>query len=133
METKRYSGTVEAGTGYANVLGFRTVNIPLSDESIEGVYAARVTVSAEGGSASGGKEGEEPYMAAAFANQRRKILEAHILDFNDDLSGATITIDLIEKIRETKKFDTEPQLRAAIADDVEKVRAYFKPNLDPSP
>jgi len=116
MEPKRYSGTIEAGSGYAAVLGFRTVNIPLTDESIEGVYAARVTV----------KEGEEPYMAAAFANQRRKILEAHILDFNDDLGGMSITIELVEKIRETKKFDTEPQLRAAIADDVEKVRAYFK-------
>ena len=126
MESKRYSGTIEGGSGYAAVLGFRTVNIPLTDESIEGVYAARVTV----------KEGEEPYMAAAFANQRRKVLEAHLLDFpagggsasggNDDLGGLSITIELFDKIRETKKFDTEPQLRAAIADDVEKVRAYFK-------
>jgi len=126
MESKRYTGTIERGSGYAAVLGFRTINIPLTDGSIEGVYAARVTV----------KEGEEPYMAAAFANQRRKILEAHILDFppeggsasggQDDLGGMPITIELVEKIRETKKFDTEPQLRAAIADDVEKVRAYFK-------
>lgn len=116
MDQKRYTGVVEQGTGYANVLGFRTVNIPLSDESIEGVYAARVTV----------KEGKAPYMAVAFANQRRKILEAHILDFNDDLGGMSITIELCEKMRETKKFDTEPELRAAIADDVEKVRAYFK-------
>ena len=126
MESKRYSGTIEGGSGYAAVLGFRTVNIPLTDESIEGAYAARVTV----------KEGEEPYMAAAFANQRRKVLEAHLLDFpagggsasggNDDLGGLSITIELFDKIRETKKFDTEPQLRAAIADDVEKVRAYFK-------
>src|SRR3989338_8575566 len=111
MESKRYTGTIEQGSGYAGVLGFRTVNIPLTDDLIDGVYAARVTV----------KEGEEPYMAAAFANQRRKILEAHILDFDNDLSGMPITIELIEKIRETKKFDTEPQLRAAIADDVEKV------------
>ena len=42
MESKRYSGTIEGGSGYAAVLGFRTVNIPLTDESIEGVYAARV-------------------------------------------------------------------------------------------
>ena len=126
MEPKRYSGTIERGSGYAGVLGFRTVNIPLTDASIEGVYAARVTI----------KTGEEPYMAAAFANQRRKVLEAHLLDFpagggsasggNDDLGGLSITIELFDKIRETKKFDTEPQLRAAIADDVEKVRAYFK-------
>jgi len=125
MESKRYTGTIERGSGYAGELGFPTVNIPLAD-NISGIYAARVIV----------KEGETSYMAAVFANQRRKILEAHILDFppeggsasggQDDLSGATITIDLIEKIRETKKFDTEPQLRAAIADDVEKVRAYFQ-------
>ncbi len=112
----KFQGVVEKGTGYASVLGFRTVNIPLSNESIEGVYAARVTV----------KKGEEPYMAAAFANQRRKILEAHILDFNNDLSDMPISIELFEKIRETKKFGTEAQLRAAIAADVEKVRAYFQ-------
>jgi len=40
---KRYKGKVQKGSGYAGVVGFRTVNIPLTDESIEGVYVVRVT------------------------------------------------------------------------------------------
>ena len=112
----KFQGTVQQGSGYAAELGFRTVNIPLTEESLEGIFAARVTI----------KEGEAPYMAAAFANQRRKILEAHILDFSDTLSGVTVTIELMQKIREAKTFDTEAQLKAAIAGDVEKVRAFFQ-------
>ena len=110
-----YKGIIQKGSGYATKLGFPTVNIPLADDSISGIYAARVTV----------KEGEAPYMAAVFADQKRKILEAHILDFNDDLTGQSVTIELFEKLRDSKEFADEAALRAAIADDVAKTREYF--------
>lgn len=111
-----YRGVVQKGSGYAGRLGFPTINIPLADDSLSGIYAARVTI----------KEGDAPYMAAVFADPKREILEAHILDFNDDLVGLTITIELYEKVRETKYFDDEEELKAAIAHDVEATRAYFK-------
>ncbi len=110
-----YKGIVQRGSGYAGRLGFPTVNIPL-DDNVSGIFAGRVTI----------EEGDEPYMAAVFADPVRKILEAHILDFDDDLVGQDITIHLNEKIRETEKFETEEKLRAAIAHDVEATRAYFK-------
>ncbi|RJQ33563.1 FMN adenylyltransferase [Candidatus Parcubacteria bacterium] len=108
---KIVKGVVQKGKGYAGTLGFPTVNIPLADD-ISGIFAARVTV----------KEGEAPYMAAVFADPKRKILEAHILDFEDDLVGQEIGIELFEKIRETEKFESEDDLRAAIAEDIKKVR-----------
>jgi len=113
------NGIVQRGSGYAGHLGFPTVNIPLADESLSGIYAARVTISALGGK-------EDPYMAAVFADPKRKILEAHILDFNDDLVGQEITIELREKIRETEIFGDEEKLRATIARDVKATRKYFK-------
>ena len=108
-------GIVQKGSGCAGRLGFPTVNIPLADD-ISGIFAARVTT----------KTGEAPYMAAVFADPKRKILEAHILDFNDDLVGQEITIELREKIRETEIFDDEEKLGATIARDVEATRAYFR-------
>ncbi|HEY4487689.1 MAG TPA: riboflavin kinase [Candidatus Paceibacterota bacterium] len=111
-----YSGIVQQGSGYAARLGFPTVNIPLIDNSISGIYAARVSI----------KEGEATYMAAAFADPKRKILEAHMLDFSDDVVGMLVTIELFKQIRESKKFDTEAELHAAIADDVIKTRQYFQ-------
>ena len=80
---------------------------------LSGIYAARVLV--------GGRE----YGAAGFADQERKILEAHILDFSGDLYGKEITIQLLKKIRDSMRFSHDTALRAAIADDVACVRTYF--------
>ena len=113
---KRYRGIVKKGEGRGRSLGYPTVNIPLTDDSISGIYAARIKV----------KDDEAPYIAAAFADPARGLLEAFILDFNDDLYGCEIEIELLHKIRDAKKFDDDAALRAAIADDIKNIRAYFK-------
>lgn len=115
MEQQVYRGVVERGEGRGEALGFPTANIPLSDGSVSGIYAARVTL----------KANEAPYVAAVYADQKRKLLEAHILDFSDELYGMEIEIILLEKIRETAVFEDETALRAAIASDIAKVRDHF--------
>ena len=126
-----YAGTVMKGQGRATALGFPTANISLSDDSVSGIYAARVKV------------GDSEYMAAVFADQKRKLLEAHLLDFSGELSakggsasggnGKNITIELCKKIREHEDFTNDDDLRAAIAKDVADVREYFPPKADPQP
>lgn len=111
---KSFSGVIQKGAEHGRLLGYPTINIPLTDEHISGVYAARVTI---GDSA--------PYMAAAFGDSRRGLLEAYILDFSDDLYGSSVRIDLYTKLREAKKFETTDDLKSAIAADVEAVRQYF--------
>jgi len=110
------TGIVEKGKGYAGRLGFPTANIPLANSALSGIYAARVTI----------KEGDAPYMAAVFADPKRSLLEAYILDFFDDLVGREISIELYDKIRDTEVFTDETALKNAIAKDVEKTRSYFK-------
>ncbi len=109
-----FKGVVEKGTKRAAALGFPTVNIPLGSASVSGIYAARVYV-----------QDEAPYMAAVYADQKRKVLEAHILDFSDELYGQKITIELHKKIREGREFQNEASLREAIAADIKTVREYF--------
>lgn len=108
-----YTGIVEKGTERAAGLGFSTINIPLGDTSVSGIYAARVKV------------GEEEYEAAAYADQRRKVLEAHVLDFSKDLYGWNVKIELLKKIRDDKTFKNDTVLQRAIAHDVASVREYF--------
>ena len=108
-----YKGIVQKGSKRGTALGFPTINIPLDDANVSGIYAARVKV------------GEEEYEAAAYADQKRKVLEAHLLDFSRDLYGWNVTIELLKKIREAKKFGNDKVLREAIAHDVTSVREYF--------
>jgi riboflavin kinase/FMN adenylyltransferase len=112
-EAHQYSGTVEHGSKRAAALGYPTINIKLED-SVSGVYAAKVYAD--------GKE----YRAAAFADPSRKLLEAHLIDFSGDLYGRDATIELHEKLRDSKTFTDDDSLKAAIDDDVAKVREYFK-------
>lgn len=112
-----YKGIVQEGTKRAAALGFPTVNIALDDPHVSGIYAARVVAH--------GKS----YAAAAFADQTRKVLEAHILDAVLDLYGTKITIELLKKIRDSKNLESDDDLRVAISEDVRKVCAHFSQSV----
>ncbi len=109
-----YTGIVARGAQRGTALGFPTANIALTDASVSGIYAAKVSVDSE------------TFHAAAFADPKRNVLEAYMLDFSGNLYDKEITIELCEKIRESDMFADERELRAAIAKDVEDVRHYFK-------
>ncbi len=104
------TGVVQKGRGEGAKLGFPTANIPLTDSSVSGVYAAMVIVN----SAS--------HSAVAYADTLRGLLEAHILDFSGDLYGATITVVLGEKIRGDARFTTLEALSRQIQEDVAAAR-----------
>lgn len=112
---KSITGIVQKGARRGAALGYPTANIPLTDDAVSGIYAARVYL----------KKDEAPYMAAAFADPRRKILEAHLLGFSDELYGVEVTIELHKKLRESREFDDDTKLRKVIAQDVAAVREYF--------
>jgi riboflavin kinase/FMN adenylyltransferase len=106
-----FHGTVSKGKGTGAVFGFPTANIPLADPSVSGVYAAIVTVS------------RTDYSAAVYADQKRKLLEAHLLDFSGDLYDKEITVVLGQKIREDQDFSDVETLRKQIETDVATIRA----------
>lgn len=112
--TQAFTGVVQEGEKRGARLGFPTANIALPDADISGIYAARVV--ADG----------RPHPAAVYADRRRKLLEAHLLDFSGNLYGKSISIELVEKLREGARFENEVALKAAIADDIARVREYFK-------
>ena len=111
----KYTGIVQHGERRGSALGYPTANIALDDKELSGVYVARVTI-----------KDEAPYQAAAFADSARGILEAHILDFSDDIYDMEIAVELLGKLRESSAYESDEKLKAAIANDITKVREFFK-------
>lgn len=109
-----YIGTVTEGEHIGMSLGFPTANIPLNDKSVSGIYVGEVMCR------------EKVYKAALYANQKRNILEAHLLDFSETIYGEVITITVLEKIRDDASFPDLATLKEAIANDIATVRARYE-------
>ena len=120
---RRYSimGTVEHGRGIGATLGFPTANIKPHHNAVpaQGVYIAEAVL-----------DGQRIPSAvnigiAPTIRQEDLTIEAHLLDFSEELGGRTIEIVFHERIRPEKKFAGRDELVEQIARDVEAVRAYF--------
>jgi len=53
-------------------------------------------------------------------------IETHVLDFDGDLYGRRITIELVARIREERAFASVEELREQIARDVAHVREVLR-------
>jgi riboflavin kinase/FMN adenylyltransferase len=116
-------GPVVRGNGRGGrALGFPTANIAVTpDRALPafGVYVTRATA------------GGRSYLSATnigvnptFGDPRPSI-ETYILDFEGDLYGRELRIDVLHRLRGEMKFDSVDQLIEAIAADVQATRAYF--------
>ena len=112
-------GEVVRGQRLGSDLGFPTCNLNPHRRRIplHGVYACEVRL------------GDRYRQAAVNIGFRptvtedgEALLEAHILDFDEDLYGKTIEIIFRRKIREEVKFDGLEALKRQIGADVQRVR-----------
>lgn len=112
-------GEVVPGQQLGSDLGFPTCNINPHRRKIplHGVYACEVRL------------GDRFRPAAVNIGYRptvtetgEALLEAHILDFDEDLYGKSIEVIFREKIREEEKFDGLETLKRQISADVAQVR-----------
>jgi riboflavin kinase / FMN adenylyltransferase len=115
-------GMVVEGRGRGKGLGFPTANLHI-DPGLAlpplGIYAGRALVagSAYGAAVSIGTNPhfEEPSPVAAT-------FEAHLVDFEGDLYGHTIRVELWARLRDERPFATTEALKEQIARDVEATR-----------
>ena len=52
-------------------------------------------------------------------------VEAHLLDFSGELYHRTLALDLVARVRDTRKFDGVAELLEAIGDDVKRTRSIL--------
>jgi riboflavin kinase / FMN adenylyltransferase len=111
-------GRVVRGRERGRTIGFPTANLESETECLppDGVYATRVILG-DGAFGSITNLGMRP----TFAETARSI-EAHIFDFNRDIYGERIKLELIERIRPEKKFDSAEALKNQIALDLARAK-----------
>lgn len=113
-------GRVVHGQGYGRKLGFPTANLRLLfTPPPRGIFAAMVRREATGEVYSAALSiGTNPSVTEA---QQLKV-EAHLLDFDDDLYGEVLSVRPVLKLHEERRYPDEAALKAGIAADVEETR-----------
>jgi FAD synthase len=120
-------GIVEHGDALGRQLGFPTANVPIADDSVEdGVWVALV------------RWGQGQWVPAAVSIGRRRtffsqdgprLLEAHLLDFQGDLYGALLQVQLSTKIRSQERFPTAEALIDQMHRDVQITREWVEDRM----
>jgi len=113
-------GTVVSGDQRGGTLGFPTANLRTDPALLVpafGIYA---------GSARGGRAAISIGVNPHYGGAERRI-EAYLLDFEDDLYGERLIVELWERLRDERAFETEADLVAQIERDVAATRAATRP------
>jgi riboflavin kinase/FMN adenylyltransferase len=112
-------GRVRGGDKRGRTLGFPTANLWLETlfRPRFGIYAARVKFKNGTMHDAVANLGIRPMFAT-----ERPLLEVHCFDLSHMFYGERIEVQLIEFIREEKKFDTLDILRAQMAEDCERAK-----------
>ncbi len=113
-------GTVVAGHQRGGTLGYPTANLLLEPDLAcprYGIYA---------GSARGHRAAVSIGTNPHYGGTERRI-EPYLLDFEGDLYGKRLVVEVWERLREEAVFGSEDELVAQIAKDVEATRAARRP------
>jgi riboflavin kinase/FMN adenylyltransferase len=113
-------GIVVRGDGRGRELGFPTANLDVPKDLLvppDAVYAGWV-----GDHRAAVSIGTNPH----FDGVERRV-EAHLLDFEGDLYGRRLVVEVWSPLREQRRFDSLEELVAAIDDDVERTRRANRP------
>lgn len=120
----QFEGEVFQGQQLGRTISIPTANILLGDYQRfpYGIYAARVGI------------GNAPVTrpAAAYLGRRPTLngepewFEAHLLDFDQDIYGQKITVELVQFLRGDMKFEGLDDLLAQMNQDIGEARALLK-------
>jgi riboflavin kinase / FMN adenylyltransferase len=114
-------GTVVTGDARGGTLGFPTANLSVDPQLLVpafGIYAGAV-----GETRAAVSIGTNPH----YGGEERRI-EAFLLDFEGDLYGRRLVVELWKRLRDERAFASEQELIDQIALDVEATRAAERPS-----
>ncbi len=111
-------GSVIGGHQLGRRLGYPTANLAIPDDLAvkNGVWAAKVRV------------GKTLYGALGYVGRKptvdqngQRVLEVHLLDFSGDLYGQNIRVELLQYVREERRFDSTEGLLQQIDRDKQAI------------
>jgi len=115
-------GRIIAGVGRGVELGFPTANLKVAPQQAlppDGVYVTSAYI------------GDSTYQSMTNIGHRptfgggERAVEVYVLDYHGELYGQELRIDIIERLRSEKKFDTADELKKQVAEDVKQGRAIL--------
>ena len=110
-------GQVTTGAGRGLELGFPTANLDIDPKQAlpaEGVYATQAYID------------DKVYKSMTNIGRRptfgsnQRTVETYIPDFRGNLYGHELKIDIVERLRSERPFDTVEELKKQIAEDVKR-------------
>jgi riboflavin kinase/FMN adenylyltransferase len=113
-------GTVVSGDARGGTLGYPTANLRVEADLLVptyGIYAGRAA-----GHRAAVSIGTNPH----YGGRERRV-EAFLLDFAGDLYGERLVVELWQRLREERVFESEAELVEQIGRDVEATRAAEPP------
>ncbi|MDI9408086.1 MAG: bifunctional riboflavin kinase/FAD synthetase [Candidatus Pacebacteria bacterium] len=115
---------VQHGDQRGRTIGFATANLPIRRVMIPrfGVYAVRAKLAAESESIPGvANIGVRPTVGGTAPR-----LEVHLFNFNRDIYGKRLTVELCDFIRPEQKFTSFDELKEQIARDSVTAQKYHQ-------
>jgi len=119
-----FEGKVIIGLGFGKKLGFPTANLTVEKEKSEsvpeGIFISKVKI------------GKKKYRSITYIGKRptlglsAKTVEVYILGFEERLYGKKISVELLSKIRNDKKFLSVKKLAQRIKNDLKITKAFFR-------
>lgn len=115
----RFWGKVRIHNQRGRILGFPTANVNLKKSIAEGIYISKTKLE------------NKIYNSLTFIgvvktfNEKVFQSETFILDFDKNIYGKFISVSLIKKIRENKKFSSVKELISQMKKDEKVARDYF--------
>jgi riboflavin kinase/FMN adenylyltransferase len=113
-------GVVVEGDRRGKALGFPTANLDVGADQVlppKGIYAGAAL-----GHRAAISIGLNPHYGGTVLR-----VEAHLLDFDGDLYGQRLAVELWQRLRDERAFASEAELIEAIAADVEATRRAVRP------
>ncbi len=120
----RVTGPVIHGAHLGRTIGYPTANVQPAPELVplaDGIYASRATIP--------NVVTDHPAMTYVgtrpTVNTGARLVETHLLDFDDDLYGRPLNVDLLQRLREDATFEGLNALVAQLVRDEAATREYF--------
>ena len=112
------------GKALGRTVGMPTANIEVADKSLLpecGLYARRIKV------------GEETYLAVTniglrptVDNEQQVTVEAHILDFDQDIYGQVVELEVHKFLRPIQKFGSLEEVLKQVKKDIEEAKKWLQ-------
>lgn len=119
-------GRVITGNRIGRTLSYPTANLKYPADIIKvskGVYAALVEVDGKTHKAIANL-GKRP----TIEGDHSLLLEAHLLDFNDNIYDKDIKVSFVKRLRNEQKFSSLPDLKSQLVKDEQSAKEYFLQN-----